>query len=390
MSGTPIIIKFCELKTTIFKLALNQYIEIFYPFALIIYAKYSFNDQVISEFFYVQSIASISIIFSEVALNPFFLANGIMSKKFFFNSFLVKLIASSVTLAIASIMWQFSFNTLWVVCIFLFGTSLSSKWMYYRLNKTKEILLTSIAVYGISLLLIVSLFLFAKKVNLLALWIMPICCLNVFRFFILMGEKFDLQDSSESLPSIAVFVKKALNLGIRRSSIAYVFPVVAAASFSVLDAGLYSNFMIAEKLTKFMRQPAKVINEFYANDKSGLNLSYFFILNLVLIVVSILGLVIIQRLNYVQIANNIIVIYSVLTITIIAQALLNRNFFLKSQSDKLQSSLVFLLFSGAVTALFIYVLPFKPWTTFVSVQLFQLVFIYAENKIIKLRAANFQ
>lgn len=385
-----IILKFCELKTTIFKLALNQYIEIFYPFALIIYAKYSYNDQVISEFFYVQSIASISIIFSEVALNPFFLANGMISKKFYYKSFLVKLIISFVTFTISSIMMQVSFDMLWAVCIFLFATSLSSKWMYYRLNKAKEILSTSIAVYGISLLLLVCLFLFAKKVNLFALWLMPIFSLNVFRLFILMGEKFDLQDSSESLPSIAVFVKKALNLGIRRSSIAYVFPVVAATSFNVLDPGLYSNFMIAEKLTKFIRQPAKVINEFYANDKSGLNLPYFFILNLVLILVSIFGLVIIQWLNYVQIADNIIAIYSVLTITIIAQALLNRNFFLKSQRDKLKSSLVFLLFSAAVTAFFIYVSPFKPWIVFVSVQSFQLVFIYAENKIIKLRAANFQ
>lgn len=310
LSGTLIILKFCELKTTIFKLALNQYIEILYPFALIIYAKYYFNDQVISEFFYVQSIASISIIFSEVALNPFFLANGIISKKFFYSSFLVKLIISFVTFAISSIMWQVSFNMLWVVCVFLFATSLSSKWMYYRLNKAKEILSTSIAVYGISLLLIVCLSFLATKVNLFALWVMPIFCLNVFRFFILMGEKFDIQDSSESLPSIAVLVKKAFHLGIRRSSIAYVFPVVATTSFSVLDPGLYSNFMIAEKLTKVMRQPAKVINEYYANDKGGLNLSYIFILNLVLIIVSIFGLIIIQRSNYVQIADNIIVIYS--------------------------------------------------------------------------------
>ena len=377
------------MKTTIFKLAVNQYIEIFYPFALIFYAKYSFNDQVISEFFYVQSIASISIIFSEVSLNPFFLANGIISKKFFFNGFLVKLILSIVTFAIAAITWQVPFNRLWVVCIFLFATSLSSKWMYYRLNKAKEILSTSITVYGIALLFIVFLIFFAKKISLLALWIIPVFCLNVFRLFILMGEKFDLQDSSESLPSIAVFVKKALNLGIRRSSIAYVFPVVAATSFSVLDAGLYSNFMIAEKLTKFMRQPAKVINEFYANDKSGFHLPYFFILNSVLIIVSILGLLIIQRLNYIQIEDNIIVIYSVLTITIIAQALLNRNFFLKSQSDSLKNSMLFLLFSAALTAFFIYVLPFKPWITFVSIQTFQLVYIYAENKIIKLRAKNF-
>lgn len=384
-----IILKSCELKTTIFKLAVNQYIEIFYPFALIIYAKYSFNDQVISDFFYVQSIASISIIFSEVALNPFFLANGIISKKFFFNSFLVKLIVSIITFALAAITWQVSFNILWVVCIFLFATSLSSKWMYYRLDKAKEILSTSITVYGISLLLIVFLIIFDKKVNLLALWIIPVFCLNVFRFFILMGEKFDLQDSSESLPSIAVFVKKALNLGIRRSSIAYVFPVVAATSFSVLDAGLYSNFMIAEKLTKFMRQPAKVINEYYANDKSGFNMPYFFILNLILIIVSILGLVIMQWLNYIQIPDNIIAIYSVLTITIIAQALLNRNFFLKSQNDRFKSSMIFLLFSAALTALFIYILPFKPWITFVSIQSFQLFFIYAENKIIKLRATNF-
>ena len=83
------------------KYVLNQYIEILYPFILIFYAKSNYDDSLLANFFYIQSIASISIIFSEVAINPLLVANGIVKKSYIISTILTKSLVS-LTILIGS------------------------------------------------------------------------------------------------------------------------------------------------------------------------------------------------------------------------------------------------------------------------------------------------